>query len=285
VNLRPLVSEDADAVLDVMQAAFADLERRLGRDPEPPSSDRAPSLLRILHCAEQDPGGAWVAEVDGEIVGAALAIVREGIWGLSLLVVLPDQQSGGLGRALLAAALAHGNGARGGIILASEDPRALRAYARAGFSLSPCVEAYGPLLRPPEAPVSVRPLRWPADQALVDATGRYVRGASHARDVPAWLGSNQTVLVHEGGGFAVRRGAEVRLVAAHDDDVAAELLRGVLASTPDGAKVGIYFITGGQDWAIEVALDAGLKLRPGGAVMFRGEAAPLRPYIPSGAYL
>src|SRR5438094_800614 len=79
---------------------------------------------------------------DGTCVGAALALVREGIWGLSLLVVAPGHQSNGTGRALLDAALRHAEGARGAIILASEDFRALRVYAGAGFDLRPALDAY-----------------------------------------------------------------------------------------------------------------------------------------------
>ena len=32
-------------------------------------------------------------------------------------------------------------------------------------------------------------------------------------------------------------------------------------------------------------LDAGLALKPGGAVFVRGDVGPFAPYLPSGAYL
>ncbi len=65
--------------------------------------------------------------------------MREGVWGLSIFAVRPGLQSAGLGRALLGRALAHGAGARGGIILSSPDPRALRLYrARASRSTRWC---------------------------------------------------------------------------------------------------------------------------------------------------
>ena len=114
---------------------FEDLERSLGLQVYPPT----PVRRRAPGRADQrtDPGGAWVAERDGEVVGGALAIMREGVWGLSLLVVRPDAQSSGAGRELLARAFAYGDGARGHIVLASRDPRALRAYARLGLTLHP----------------------------------------------------------------------------------------------------------------------------------------------------
>src|SRR3954452_19245750 len=98
---------------------------------------------RVAHLLETDPGGPWVAEAGGRVVGVALALVREGLWGLSLLAVEPPRQDQGIGRRLLDAALAYANGARGAIILSSTDPKAMRRYALAGFDLRPCVTAAG----------------------------------------------------------------------------------------------------------------------------------------------
>jgi hypothetical protein len=36
---------------------------------------------------------------------------------------------------------------------------------------------------------------------------------------------------------------------------------------------------------VRPVLDAGLVLKPGGAVFVRGDVGPLTPYLPSGAYL
>ena len=47
----------------------------------------ARGVRRVAHLQRTDPGGAWVADAEGEIVGIALALVREGIWGLSLFAV------------------------------------------------------------------------------------------------------------------------------------------------------------------------------------------------------
>ena len=109
-------------------------------------------------------------EDGGELTGAAIALVREGVWGLSLLVVRPGRQSSGLGRALLDRALAYGDAVRGGIILASPDPRALRLYARAGFELHPTVDATGVPRGVATAP-EVRPFA-DADHAMAAAVDR-----------------------------------------------------------------------------------------------------------------
>ena len=280
-----MTAEDAPAVLACQIAAFADLERRLGMPESPAPPSLAPGIVRIRPQVGSDPAGARVTESGDRITGAALALVREGVWGLSLLVVQPDAQSGGAGSALMRAALDHGEGSRGGIILASEDARALRLYSRAGFDLRPALDARGPVRTMPAPPAAVRDVDWPADRPLVDAVSRAVRGATHAGEIESWLTAENRVLVHEDGGFAVQAGGAVKLVAAAEDRVAADLLRGVLCRVPSGDEVHVNFITAGQDWAVAVLLDAGLELRAGGAVFVRGDTGPMRPYIPSGSYL
>ena len=142
-DLRPLRDDDVVAAHEITVAAFAELDATRG-DPEQPQPSPEGAHARIRHLMATDPGGCWAA-VDGDDrpIGVALALVREGVWGLSLLVVRPDVQSAGAGGALLHAALGHGRDARGGVILGSSDPRALRAYHRAGFTMHPAAVAAG----------------------------------------------------------------------------------------------------------------------------------------------
>src|SRR5215207_7427698 len=121
VIYRPMRDDDVSEVHEVNLRAFEDLARRQGyEDLPPPAVAAAHGRLRRLLTA--DPGGAWVAERDGAIAGAALALLREGLWGLSLLVVDPDAQGTGAGRELLARAHEYADGARGRVILSSSDP-------------------------------------------------------------------------------------------------------------------------------------------------------------------
>src|SRR6185503_6059562 len=115
-------------------------------------------------------------ERKGAVAGAAFALVREGLWGLSLLVVDPPAQSGGAGRELLRLAWEYGNGARGHVILSSTDPRAMRAYARLGLDAHPCLAARGAprVAAPPEVRAGGR-----SDLPLTEAVDRAVRGAAH----------------------------------------------------------------------------------------------------------
>ncbi len=283
LRLRPLTVDDAEAVYELASSAFAELDRSSGIPPSPgPPPPRALAIPRFAHPIRTDPVGCWGAERDGELVGAAQAIDRDGIWGLSLLVVRPDLQSQGLGRALLERALEYaGGGRRGGIILSSQDPRAMRRYARAGFALHPSLEAAGPVLRAPDMPPGV--VRGgPDDGAMVGAIGADLRGAGHGRDVDAFFASGATLLLAPDRGFVFHRDGDVRALAARDEATAADLLRAVLA---ESGNAGVSWITSAQQWAVPVALEAGLSLRFGGAVCLRGELGRFTPYLPSGAYL
>jgi GNAT superfamily N-acetyltransferase len=280
---RPMRREDALAVHLLAASTFAELAERLHEPPGPPPEPER-SLIRINQLLDRDPGGAWVTERDGELAGAALAIDRDGLWGLSLLVVDPEHQSAGLGRELLARSLEYaGGGRRGGIILASRDPRALRAYTRAGFAGHPCFRAEG-RPRGVERPGNVRD-GGANDIPLTERVDLAVRGAAHGADLDALLRADCRLLVLEDRGYAVIGGGAVRILAALDDAAAVDLLRAALATVPFGEEIGVEWITSLQDWALGPVLDAGLSLMVDGAVFVRGDVGPFRPYLPSGAYL
>jgi GNAT superfamily N-acetyltransferase len=273
---------DVPAAHDLASATFADLDRRLG-EPSRPARDPASAYVRFRHLLSTDPGGAWVAEHDGRLVGCALALVREGIWGLSQLVVHPDMQSAGLGRALLRSAHDYGGSAvRGRIVLASADARALRAYVRLGLTAHPSLCAQG-VPRAVSEPPGVRAGTL-ADLPLTEAVDRRVRGAAHGGDIAALLDAGSTLLVAPGRGYAVTETGELRLLAAVDDAAARELLVAVLAHAGAG-RFAVHWLTGAQDWAVRTCVEAGLELSLDGAVFLAGDVGPFRPYIPSGPYV
>jgi GNAT superfamily N-acetyltransferase len=244
---------------------------------------RANARRRFARYLELDPDGAWVAEVEGEIVGTSIAILREDIWGLTLFAVAEEHQAMGIGRGLLDAALAYGEGARGGWIMSSEDPKALRRYALAGFDLRPCVAAAGMLRLDLPQVTAEEPDRATA-LAHAAPISRAVRGASHGDDLGLMLDSGCRMLTLERG-FAIHEEGTVRILAALDDDTATRLLRACFAQAPRGATVQVDLLTAGQDWAIRPCLEAGLALTSGGAVFTRGDVGPMRPYVPTGSWL
>jgi GNAT superfamily N-acetyltransferase len=286
--VRPLEPADVPAAA---QVGFDALDYLIPEEFKPTTGEeRAEHArrrnLRTGHLQATDPEGCWVAELDGDVVGVALALVRDDVWGLSLFGVAPGLQGQGIGGPLLAASLRYAEGRRGAIILSSTDPRAMRRYFRSGFAVRPCLAAAGEINRA-RLPAGLRARRGDlaADAEVLEAASRHVRTASHLPDLEAMLGGGGELLVVDGRGFAVHREGSPVLVAAIDDAAARDLLWSCLAAGPAGGAVHIDFVTAGNDWAIDVALDAGLSLSPDGPVFVRGEVGPLAPYLPSGAYL
>ena len=248
--------------------------------------DRIPWLeRRTSHLLERDPAGAWVAEQDGEIVGMANAIVRDGIWGLSLLAVRPDRHARGAGTTLLHASLTHGKGTRGQLIMSSQDPKAMRIYARARFDLLPSVSLSGIFDRT-VIPGGLR-ARETEDLEAAAALGKLVRGGAYDPGDLALLlelaGSG--VFMIEGRGFVLHNAGRPNVLVADTAGVASDLLWSALSATPRGATIDISPLTAGQDWAIRIGLAGGLALTPDGPMFARGDLGPLRPWIPSGAIL
>ncbi len=181
--IRPMREGDVDAVDRV---AFGALARHL-----PPQGEAAARAARqgarLRHALATDPAGCWVAERADGVVGAALAIRREGLWGLSLLAVAEEVQGQGVGRPLLATALDHARGARGGLILSSTDPRAMRLYARSGFALRPCVGAAGIVEPHAVTAAGVQEPERAQALALTEGASLAVRGAAQGADLGVFL--------------------------------------------------------------------------------------------------
>jgi ribosomal protein S18 acetylase RimI-like enzyme len=283
-TVRPMRDADIPGVHELMGATFGDLERRLGAKYAGPHPQLAQSQIRFGRVLTTDPEGSFVAEQSGRVVGCASAIVREGLWGLSMFIVDPTTQGTGVGRGLLGAAAAYGNGCRGRVILASRDPRAMGMYARLGLDLHPSVSAQG--VPRGAQPGDVR-AGGAQDIPLTEAVDRAVRGAAHGADLLAMIAGGQELLIAPDRGYAVRFGGTVRLLAAFDEQGAADVLRGALARIQaEGETANVEWITARQGWAIPVCLEAGLRFTTNaGPVFTAGDVGPFQPYLPSGAYL
>jgi hypothetical protein len=116
-----------------------------------------------------------------------------------------------------------------------------------------------------------------------------VRGGAYEPDDLAFLLQARPGLVLQavaGRGFVLHDAdGSPTLLCARDDDAAADLVWSAFAAGTPGASVHLDFLTAGQDWAIAVALEAGLALSPEGPVFTRGAVGPLRPWLPSGSLL
>jgi len=290
--VRPLTPADLDGAAAVAADSILPVF-----DPEdrPPHEAMVAGMRgKAAHLLETDPGGCWVSSdpADGSVDGVALALVRDGVWGLSQFGVRPDRQGRGVGGPLLAAAHAYARraGARGRIVMSSSDPRAMRAYHRLGLDALPCLDLTGtvdPAWRDRAddgGDGGVRPGD-PGDPVLARA-GRAVRGAAYyARDAAFRLAAGRTALLVHDDGFALHEAGTPDLLAATTEPAAVALLTACLRAAPPGGRVRIGAVTAGNDWAIRVGLDAGLALAPDGPMFVAGATGAHRPWLPSGALL
>jgi GNAT superfamily N-acetyltransferase len=278
LHLRALHTPDLEVAATMAAAAF-DLDVS---DPVAAARWRS----RIAYGFETDPEGAFLAELGGEIVGVAQAIRRERLWCLSLLAVHPRAQSSGAGRALMERALTYATDSTDiGLITSSSDPRALRLYALSGFALLPTLEVAGTLdraaLPQPQGEVHAGGRE---DFDSLAAISREVRGAPHTLELEFALGMGMQLLRVGDRGFAVVwPGRGVWLLVARDDGAASQLLWAALAIAGT-EHPSVRWITGEQQWAIEILVRAGLRLVPYGALCVRGQPGPLRAYLPSGPF-
>jgi GNAT superfamily N-acetyltransferase len=279
-----MTEDDVEAVHAASVATFEDLSLRSG-EPPGPRPDPLMAHKRYRHLVRTDPAGAWVAEDERGIGGCALALRREGVWGLSLLIVRPDLQSTGVGGRLLLRAHEYAEGARGRIILSSSDPRALRSYSRLGLEAHPCFWAKGTPKVAADPSATREGTR--DDIPFTEIVDRHVRGAAHGSDIGVQLDMGQTLLIAPDRGYVVigASDGELRILAAFDDESARVLLRAAMARVGD-REVSINWLSAKQQWAIEECRDARLELRAdSGAVFVGGDVGPFTPYLPSGAFL
>jgi GNAT superfamily N-acetyltransferase len=242
---------------------------------------------RVAYPFVVDPGGSFVAEHDGRIVGVAQVLRRERLWCLSLLTVAPGAQGTGAGRALMARALRHDQGTDAGLIVSSNDPSAMRLYARAGFAVLPTLQTEGTVDRTSLPRLNGVVREGDADdlEALASIS-RDVRGAPHTAELEYALNRGGQLLLVADRGFAVAhpQWGVWLLVARRDEDATALLWAALERAGEVDDRPVVRWLTGEQQWAVNVLVRAGLRLTAYGALCVRGNPGPLRPFVPSGPF-
>ena len=243
INYRPGVAIDSYTVFHLFEQTLADLNRRLGDDT--PTSIADPAALARMwaerrglyeHLADS-ADQFWIAEQDGRAVGYARSILGDGLRQLTELFVLPEVQSGGVGRALLERTFPAA-GAKRRSVIASPDVRAQALYLRAG--VYPQLSIYYWWRKPEVLPLDTTLVMQPvADStetlALLDEVDQTI--LNHRRTVEhRWLLSErQGHLYYRGntfvgygytgvrsGPFALLDTAAYPAVLAHAETVAAQ---------------------------------------------------------------
>lgn len=279
--------DDAPAAERVTAIGFHELDTRMFRRSWPDPQLRPPHrganwTDRARHLVGTDPGGCWVAERDDEVIGVVVSFVREKMWLLASYAVVPEAQGLGLGKALLAAALEHGRGCLRGMFNASSDPKALRRYHDAGFTLHPQMFLRGTADRSRIPVVTQVREGSAADFDLMDSVDRQTRGAAHGPDHELLLRQFRLVVSETSSaqGYAYVGGGTA-LLAATDRRTAARLLWEAIAS---GDEVTVGHITPENAWAVDVGMEAGLELHQEGYLALR-RMRPPRPYLSHGALM
>jgi ribosomal protein S18 acetylase RimI-like enzyme len=294
IQIRPATDADIEAMHGVDERAFGDLERRIHPQDAPDFeeelevwADAGPKIMR--HVVGTDPEGCFVAEGESGVVGLALSLRRDDLWILSILAVDPSCQGQGIGERLLNRALEYGEAGRPHVLLASEDHRAMRRYAKAGFKLRPTLYGRGPIDRELlPAGLNVRD-GWLNDVDFTIAVDQRHRGRPHGSDIAALLevGGRLFVAERDGGrgGYAVVGIEGCELLVADDDTTAQELAWATAAAWESPRDYKLGYISAGQDWAVDVCLAARLRLGFSGCLCLRDWEGPAAAYLPNGMFL
>ena len=292
VLVRPMLEGDLEAFADITATSYYEVDAATFQRgwPEPvrrPAARHGHWIHRTGRALVTDPGGCWVAEVDGEVVGGAVSRVRELMWMLASFAVRPDQQGAGIGTHLLAAAMHHGRGCLRGMLSASADPGAVRRYRLAGFDLHPQMLLVGVVDRS-AIPVLDRVREGnAADVDLLNSVDRQTRGAAHLSDHELLLGQFRLIVSDHstGSGYAyVDDDGSPTLLAASNRRTASALMWEALASSAPGAEVSVHHITAANAWALDVGLAARMGIHQSGYLCLR-QMKPPAPYLHHGSLL
>ncbi len=283
LTVRPARIEDIPACADIWRLAINDYIGRLGQSELP--REFGPLTRLYAHLQSTDPDRFIVATRPAdpeEIVAFAAATVRERLWYLSMLFVLPEFQGSGLGRELVGRIMPTDPGMVRAVAADSAQPISNALYAKLGMvPRMPLLNLSGLPQRPEafgELPSGVVPLAFdeiaagpPGGQGhrllteAVDALDRELLGVAHPIDHRflrselrhGWLyrGPDGTPV---GYGYAGEAG-RVGPVAVRDQALLGPVL-GHLTSVvvPRGAFA--MWVGGAADRAVVTALAAGFRL-------------------------
>lgn len=290
--IRPMREGDLAAMADLTATSYYEVDARTYQRawPDPvrrPAARNGHWMHRTGQALVTDPGGCWIAEVDGEVVGGAVSRVRELMWLLASFAVRHDQQGRGIGTQLMAAAMHHGRGCLRGMFAASADPGAVRRYRLAGFDLHPQMLLTGVVDRG-EIPVVDRMREGTAgDVDLLNSVDRRTRGAAHLSDHDLLLAQLRLIVTDHstGSGYAyVDDDGSPKLLAATNRRTASKLMWEALASSAPGDQISVHHITAANAWALDVGLAARMAIYQNGYLCVR-QMKPPAPYLHHGSLL
>lgn len=197
IEVRQGQRSDGRTAFEIFNRSLHDLMKRLGIIPATSQLDleaegRSWKGMRLVYeHLYESADQFWLAEQAGRPVGMARSMMRENVRELTEFFVLPEAQSGGIGRELLKLAFPL-DGTVQRIIIATPDPRAQALYMKLGiFPRSPIYY----FSRKPEIAESPSDLtfvpisQWPGHLSALGEIDRNVLGYTRAADHEWFLGN------------------------------------------------------------------------------------------------
>lgn len=189
VTYRPASSDDIEPANALVVASLNDLAQRHGFGT--PATVRRPLFTEFS--LQDDPGGLWIAEDAGRIVGFSFSWACDDLWFLAQLFIAPDRQGKGVGGALIGRSLDHAqkaNAATRALVTFPFNTVAQGLYISHGlfprfplYAFSAAREAVAARL--PASPLRAVPMSGAAaevsDLARIDARALGVSRAKHHR--------------------------------------------------------------------------------------------------------
>src|SRR4051794_23041728 len=164
--------EDAERTFEIVQLAQGDLNRKRNL----PAAHALPAarVIRLRHfCVRYDGDRFWVAEADGQMVGAAYATLRDDVWYLDALHVLTPYQSRKVGSELIRRSLTGTRPTTALTVLTEgRSPASNGLYMRFGMLPQDSTVSFdGPIGEPvlPDESLSARPISLDTDAAALAA--------------------------------------------------------------------------------------------------------------------
>lgn len=291
VTIRPMRDGDLPAAERLSDESFHELDLRTfprdRPDPEPRSPERAEAWLRRgRHILRTDPAGCWAAEDETGMLGFATSLTRELMWILGTYAVRPGLQGQGIGSQLLEAASTHSRSCLRAMLSASVDPKALRRYRQAGFSLHPQMFLTGTVDRDLLPVVEKMREGSVGDIDLMNSVDRQARGAAHLSDHEVLIDLFRLTVTDSttGSGYVYSDGSGVALLAASNRRTAQRLLWEALAGARPDEPFEIGHVTAANEWAVDVGMGARLDLYTSGYLALR-DMAPPTAYLHHGVFL
>lgn len=301
MEIRPVVGpHEQEVCFDIFLKASNELGERLGEPAiEPKDVEWMPASL--AHFAATDPERLVFAVEGGQPIAFGCAFQRERFWFISELMVLPESQGSGVGRALMDALLPS-EPERSSMTLAtvveSRQPVATMLYAR--YGIVPRVPLYWLSELPsrdglPEMAkgVEAHPLSLEEHLEAIGRLDRDLLGYTRPQDHQMWARDAERASVYLGRdgsivGYGYRAPDDwISPVAAADESLTAAIVRDLLEDYPGEVRNVTIGIAGTAAGLLPELLRAGMRADEGGAKLLYCSNGRVPPpaYLLYGAYL